>query len=429
MSPMIGRSHWWQGAKVAVAGLLTACVLLAGCSTPLREQPQTQPPAPAPVESVESSISARAAAGLSAGYLVDSVGDDGRFVYLVNMNPEVEVPEQYNILRHGGTIYSMGQYYQLEPDDEVLSAMMRAGRYLQAEAVKPVPGEDDMLAVWSDPLEERKRPVQAKLGGAGLGLVALLSIEEAQPGFTPLDDLRGIGRFIAYLQKDDGSYYSKYIPSEGGRWDEWESLYYPGEAALGLVMLHELDPSDEWLVPAAKTLEYLARTREGQTDVPADHWALLATEKLLDLEDGEALPVSRELLTDHAIQIADKILSTQIISPARPEVDGGFARNGGTTATATRLEGLQAVLAFLPADHEARPRIQIAVDRGIAFLLRTQVTEGEFAGAFPRTLVRRDEDAEDAEEFNETATEVRVDYVQHALSALVRNVWLTEGVE
>ena len=97
-----------------------------------------------------------------------------------------------------------------------------------------------MLAVWSEPEVNRSgKPLQAKLGGTGLGLVALLSLENIQPGFTPLADLQALGRFTVYMQKEDGSFYSKYIPSAGGRWDEWQSLFYPGEAALGLLMLYQ----------------------------------------------------------------------------------------------------------------------------------------------------------------------------------------------
>lgn len=278
-----------------------------------------------------------------------------------------------------------------------------------------------MLAVWSEPEVNRSgKARQAKLGGTGLGLVALLSLERIQPGFTPLSDLQALEQFIVYMQKEDGSFYSKYIPSMGGRWDEWQSLFYPGEAALGLLMLYEKDPSDVWLASAAKALTYIARSREYSTDVPVDHWALLVTEKMLSHKSNDELPVSKALLINHAIQICETILLGQIKSTERPEYEGGFSDEGNTIPTAISLEGLQVALSFLPASHEMRKRIDSAVPRGISFLLRAQVKEGEFTGALPRAVGKLDQVTPGADEFNRRATEVRIDYVQHALSAMIQ---------
>ncbi len=92
------------------------------------------------------------------------------------------------------------------------------------------------------------------------------------------------------MQKNDGSFYSKYIPEKGGRDDSWTSLYYPGEAALGLLMLYEKDPSPEWLQGAADAMSYLSRIRYNKIIVEADHWALIATAKLLKQYDHSRQP-------------------------------------------------------------------------------------------------------------------------------------------
>jgi len=67
---------------------------------------------------------------------------------------------------------------------------------------------------------------------------------------------------------------------------------------------------------------------------------------MLSLANNVELPVSRDLLIYHAIQISDAILQDQIEDPERPEYDGGISGDGRTVPTATRLEGLQAVLIF-----------------------------------------------------------------------------------
>jgi len=82
------------------------------------------------------------------------------------------------------------------------------------------------------------------------------------------------------------------------------------------------------------------------------------------------------------------------------------------------LEGLQAALSFLPSDHEVRERIESAVPHGISFLLRAQISEGAFSGAFPRAVDKVY--ILQSDEFNRRTTEVRIDYVQHALSATIQ---------
>ncbi|MDM8522231.1 hypothetical protein QUF80_02570 [Desulfococcaceae bacterium HSG8] len=396
-------------ANFVIVRILILCVFFTGCVDTTSPQ----------IDAVKSAISR------SAGYLADNTEKNGMFKYRINMDPATEVKERYNILRHAGTIYAMCMYYQLYPDVNLQSAIERAGRYLRDEAIHPIPGRDDMLAVWSEPEVNRSgKPLQAKLGGTGLGLVALLSLENIRPGFTPLSDLQSLGRFIVYMQKEDGRFYSKFIPSKGGRWDKWQSLYYPGEAALGLLMLYEKDASDVWIESAAKALAYMARSRKNRTDIPADHWALLATKKMLSLENKDELPVSRNLLISHAVRICDTILQSQIVNPERPEYDGGFSKDGRTTPTATRLEGLQAALSFLPPNHKVRKWIESSVTLGIAFLLRAQIIEGEFVGAFPRAVGKISKNIPNADKFNRRSTEVRIDYVQHALSAMIQYLHL-----
>ncbi len=404
-----------------IAGLLTLFVFFArNTAASLKEESISLQ-----TDAVQNAINR------SANYLVKNTKEDGMFEYRINMHPTIKVKKKYSIVRHAGAIYAMSMYYQLQPDDNMRHALERAGRYLQDEAICPLPEKKNILAVWSKPdVNQSGKPLQAKLGGTGLCLVALLSLEKVHPGFTPLTDLHKLGQFILYMQKEDGSFHSKYIPSIGGRWDQWQSLYYPGEAALGLLMLYEKDSSEVWIESAAKALAYMARSRKDKTDIPADHWALLATEKMLSLKKSdEQLPVSKELLVNHAIQICETILRDQIEASGRPGYDGRFSKDGITTPTATRLEGLLAAFSFLPQNHEIRKRIYSAVHGGMSFLLRAQISEGEFAGAIPRAVGKIDRNISYAEKFNRRVTEVRIDYVQHALSAMIQYLLLMDENE
>ena len=130
--------------------------------------------------------------------------------------------------------------------------------------------------------------------------------------------------------------------------------------------------------------------------------------------------MSRALLVNHAIQICETMIREQIDDPDRPKYDGGFSEDGRTTPTATRLEGLLAALSFLPRNHEIHKRINSSVPRGISFLIRAQIKEGEFTGAMPRAVGKKRGNSSDAKKFNRRATEVRIDYIQHAMCAMMQ---------
>jgi len=317
----------------------------------------------------------------------------------------------------------MAMYLDQYPDKRVQAAMIRAGRFLKNTAMGPVPDRPDLLAVWSEPqLTLSSQARQAKLGATGLGLIALISIEKKAPGETSVAHLRKLGRFLCYMQKTNGSFYSKYIPAEGGRWEKWSSLYYPGEAALGLLMLYELDPSPLWLKAAVNALTYLARKRAYKTEVEADHWALLATARLWSIADSNAQLMQRETILNHAIQISNSILKQAERSTANSSTQGCFTGDGRTTPTATRMEGLLAVLSFLPPEHsKLRDRITESANRGMHFLMRTQILEGKYSGAIPRAVHSLPENHPAfSPSFNRRVTEVRIDYVQHTLSAMIQ---------
>lgn len=356
----------------------------------------------------------------AGSYLNAAVGPDGRFVYRRWPDGrESKQGERYNVLRHAGTLYALVLYDRSwRTDPAQRAALRRAGGFLWDCCPAPPPHRPDLLAVWSPPeLEGPNKPLQAKLGGAGLGLAALLELEKVEPDFTPLEDLRRLGRFILYLQKSNGDFYAKYIPSRGGRRDDWVSLYYPGEAALGLALLYERDPDPAWLRGAAAAIAYLARQRARQTDIPADHWALLATARLWPLLDGPVdLPLSRALALQHTRQIVLAMLQEQDRVTGDPRLDGAFTADGRPTPTATRLEGLLAALTFLAHEEDGlRARVEVATHRGVGFLLRAQIQSGPLLGGWPRVASGGKNPAAHAGD-----EAVRIDYVQHALGALLQ---------
>ena len=360
---------------------------------------------------------------LSVAYLVKNCLENGKFKYRINIDPDARVKPRYNMLRHAGSIYALASYEKVYPNRKTRQVLKRATDYLKKSAISPIPARDDLLAVWSHPeITGSRKPLQAKLGGAGLGLVALLSMEKLSSGTTSIEYLRKMGNFILYMQKTDGSFYSKYIPSKGGKDDSWVSLYYPGEAALGLLMLYEKDRSLKWLQAASESIAYLAQARKGKKEVEADHWALLATAKLLPYYHLCQPPLPQKAIEHHAIQISESILNSKPKSYINSLYVGCFTDDGRTTPTSIRLEGLLAAKEFLGTEHSAlRKRIIPYVNEGISFLLRAQIRSGPYAGGMPRAIQALPANHPQFDpSFNRRATEVRIDYVQHALSAMLQ---------
>ena len=327
---------------------------------------------------------------MAADYLAGACGPDGTFRYRVNRDPGVIIKRRYNMLRHAGAIYALACYAQHHNPKPAATAAVRAAGFLR-RSIAPlpnVPGVSDdrdpnvpMLAVWSsEAINGSGDHLQAKLGGAGLGLAALVRLERVVPGTTDMTTLRALGNFLLYMQKPDGSFYSKYFPVTTGRDDAFDSLYYPGEAILGLVLLYEQDNDNpRWARAAAKGLQYLAHSRRDAAFIPQDHWALIATAELLRVAPRD-MDIDRPALISHAAQVAGSMLleaATVPLSAMKTSDPGCFTHDGRTCPTATRLEGLLAVRGVLDNRFDLLvAQLDRQVTRSMTFLVNSQVTDG-----------------------------------------------------
>lgn len=402
---------WWGAALAGLAVVLGGCHYHA--SSAERLEGVVAGDAPVSVAALHTAMDT------AASYLAEACDDDGRFRYRVHLDAAVELADQYNELRHAGTIYALTQYYERTPKPQVREAILRASHFLQRRFFATVADNRNLLAVWSesDP-ENATEPRQAKLGGAALALVALLNVERIAPGKTSDDDLRRLGRFLIFMQKPDGSFYSKFYATTG-RDDIWQSNYYPGEAALALMMLHEYDSAPQWLHTATKALVHLAEAGMLQDPTFPDQWYLLALQRWMANQGRHAEPGVRDLLLNHARHLCRDMLQEQQAQLNHQQIAGCFTPEGRTCPTATRLEGLLAALQFLPPeDEELRRRVADAVESGMAFLINSQVREGPYVGGFPR-FTPHWEPAEMKASERRLLGEIRIDYVQHALSAMI----------
>lgn len=349
---------------------------------------------------------------LAAGYLERNCDSTGKFAYEVDVMTGKQ-SNSYDIIRHAGAMYALGMYNHAHPDPRAVEALVRAADFMRKNYIAPG-FRPDQLVVWSKPLPEGDQPRDqyAELGGTALGIVGLAELRNVKREGISLSELKALGHFLLFLQKSDGSFVQKY-DLRSGPVTNWHSLYYPGEAALAFVYLYEMDHSTVWLRAAGKALSYLAKGRVDLSSVPADHWALIATAKLLPHCGKDECGVERVQLIQYAVQVCTSILAEQWHGTA---LDGAFDPTGRTAPAATRLEGLLSALEFLPQD-ELRERIGAATNRGIAFLLRTQLSSGPYEGGLPGAFADN----------TKGRSVIRIDYLQHALCSWLRYESLSRG--
>ena len=370
-----------------------------------------------------------------AEYLTTNCLKNGEFVYRRNLTPRLRYRYKNNLLRHAGAVYALGlvrDFWEKNPrlappsaPERANAAIARANAFLR-QSIHPVSPNSEMLAIWSD---EAKMDITAlpgspniaKLGAAGLGLLALLA-EKAPPG-DPLPTARKIAAFIVSLQTPEGAFVSRVIAGKDDD-EEFDSLYYPGEAMLGLLRLYARDGDARWLAAVTLGMRHLARSRRAAGSYPPDHWALLASAALWKLRTrwegqdcGSGLTVAD--LCGHAAEVSAAMLAEQWTIPSLPGEFGCFRIGGLTCPTATRVEGLMAAYEFLPVlpYGNLRERLKHACGHAAGFLLKAQVTAGSLCGGIPRSST--DDVLRHAPAERRRAGEIRIDYVQHTLAGLL----------
>lgn len=361
---------------------------------------------------------------LGGDYLSRIIEYDGQFKYRSNLDTSQRIKPKYNTLRHAGAIYALCMYYEFSHNPKALNAAIQAAGFMKDSLMATLIKHPELIGIWSHGnINHDNDPSVIKLGGNGLGLLALAYLEKIKPGTTNVYILQKMGDFILFMQKKNGGFYSKYFSDQRGRDDSWTSLYYPGEAVLGLLMLYEIDSDIKWLNAAAKALKYLAKLRKSEPVVAADHWALIATTKLLKHYNDLEMDIPAKLFIDHGIQISKSIIKAVPQFPSDSPYYGCMTSDGRTTPTATRLEGLLSFINVIPEQRKSLINsILITTNRGIGFLEKAQIKNGSFAGGMTRALT-----IPSVDKINygigpdyKRDTEIRIDYVQHALCAWIQ---------
>ncbi len=357
------------------------------------------------------SARARAAADAGGAYLLRHFHPDaGTFDYLYDP-VQNKVASSYNLLRHAGTTYALLTLYEATGNVAYRTAAEQALKFLYIqEAPCPVP-HTDLRCLYEGG--------SAKLGGNALAVLALTEHVRTTGDTKYLKKAQAYAAWIRATETDTGEF-TAHEQLKDGTTTDLVSAYYPGEAIFALMRLYALDHDEAWHTAAARAADWLIEVRDrgvAPHDLLHDHWLLYGLNELCKVS-------CEPRYLDHARAIVASIEALQHSGASNPEWDGGFYDPPRSTPTATRVEGAAAAheLFVRAGDREAAAQARRIVERGEAFLLRTQVDaaratqaglslEGA-AGGFTESL---------------DGYRIRIDYVQHAISALLGYVAVEHG--
>lgn len=346
--------------------------------------------------------SAREAAVSGGDYLVRHLhSTSGTYDYLVDARTGA-TSATYNLLRHAGTTYALLTLYGETRDERYRSAAEHAIAFLLAQE-KPCPPPHARLRC---PFETDS----VKLGGNALAVLALTEHVRVAGTSTYLAVAQAYAAWLIATQAPSGEF-AVHKQFADGTLDNLVSSYYPGEAIFALMRLYALDGDERWRAGAERGARWLITVRDAGRrieELEHDHWLLYGLAELYAQKPDELYLV-------HTRKLTDAILAFQHATPADHAWRGGFYNPPRSTPTATRVEGLMSAYTLFTraGDSVYAARALEGVRRGVGFLLQTQVTRE-----------RRERDSLSIKALGGFTgrlddTKIRIDYVQHSISALL----------
>lgn len=337
------------------------------------------------------------AARAGGDYLIRMQKADGSFHYSYDARQDRFGTDTYNILRHAGTAFSLFDLYAITRKTGYLEAARRATEFLKTR-FRPARNKSGLYVLDFDG--------KAKLGANGLALIVLTRQLELDPRRGDRVSAERLATLILSLQHKDGSFDS-YYRLHGNEPAGSVSLYYPGEAMLGLLRLFKVNGDRRLIDSARRGADRLIALQREMDQLPPDAWLMQALEALHRIGQERRY-------ADHAIALAQSMIAEQYTADDAPGFEGGFGpgRPRGTAA-ASRAEGILAAYRIARATGDARASgIGGALKAVARFMLSQQLDARDSSLHRP---------ARAAGGFRESPTSwrVRIDFVQHNISALL----------
>jgi hypothetical protein len=358
-----------------------------------------------------------AAAREGGDYLLRHQADDGRFRYLYYPLGRLEEGrnrkvKDYSIARHAGVVYVLGMLYEVTGDERYLDGALAGAAWLQGQLKAPCGAAGGACIASRSAVS---------FGTNAITAIALVETTAIAPDPALRASAEGVLQWLMALQREDGEFHHAYDRASGVIDREARDMFASEEAALALVMADRVLGDPAYLASARRAMDWLTGPKYdfflGRFIYGADVWTCLAADEAwprLDDPDylafceGYARFLGRLQYEPGAWDNADfagHYGFGALMFPQAPAA-GGF----GEAVTATALLARRAGRPVPDLDRQAG----LALDA----LVREQV-RADNAWMMPDPLLARG-----AIRRSPVEQEVRMDFVQHAVSALLRGARL-----
>ena len=362
-------------------------------------------------------------------YLLRHLYDDGRFGY--EYTPATDRDEayglDYSLPRHAGATYFLAQLYGVTHEAQFRDGARHALDFLEKR-------QPDFCSHPARSCVANPDLRGADLGAAAMALLAVGEYVKATGERAELAWARRLAAFLLFMQKPDGDFCHLYNPQTDQRDEKTHMLYFTGEAAFALAKLAALvGPGDadhaRFVAALDRALDYLTDKQyanlAGQFYFGEDHWTCMAADAGWD-----ALPPAhREKYARFCDGFAAFLRRTQftprdVVTGAQPDFVGSYGFTPflppHATPVGSRSETTISTYAMqqrrgLAAGDDGRATLE-QIRLGMQFLLDHQIRDDN------AYLMANPEAARGGFLMSDVKRYVRVDFVQHSCSAMLRAI-------
>ncbi len=351
----------------------------------------------------------RRAAVAGGDFILRQLRQNGQFHYIYDPIAGSHPRRgSYSLPRHSGTVYSLALLYGITGERRFRRGAERAIEWLGVR-IPARCGDADGSCV-----REGRR---AQLGSAALTVVGMLEYQRRTHDEQYAETAQRLVEFLMFMQRDDGDFHHVYdIREREVRADR--RMFASEEAALALVMAHEVLDDERALRAAERALDYLTGPKYegyflGRFMYGADHWTCIAAE--------EAWPrLSSRQYLDFCRGYASFIGRIQF-QPGDSRNTDFVGHYGFSTlmvpqapAAAGFTEAIISTAALARHHEEPSETLERQVALALNALARDQIRPSN------SWLMRDARAANGGIRRSLVEPEIRIDFTQHAASALIR---------
>jgi hypothetical protein len=370
---------------------------------------------PAPPHADAKTLRAAALAG--GRYLVAHLAPNGRYIYEHDLDTGMTTSptsNDYSMPRHAGVTYFLAELYRITKEEWLREPIQRAIAHLAELLERGHCGGTLPDGTAFDCVLDRNERV-SQLGSTALAVVALAEYQRAT-GDTRYQPLATkLAAHLLAMQRDDGSFRHIYDPRTKQPDDRAMLPYYSGEASLALARMGVVTGDARYTRAAERGLDWLTSWYDfflGGFVYFEEHWTCIAAEAVWPA-------VQKPAYKRFCDGYAEFLRSQQPARGDHPDEDDWAGAYGVTpflvpynTPAGSRSEAMLST--YLLDVHHGAP---------------DAATEGQIHAALGYVLgqqIRPDSDfssvgaADGGIPNNPIEHKVRIDYVQHVCSAMIR---------